>query len=68
MREKLIMSDEQKVVLTIEFENTKKLKDFMSWLSHSGEQNYWDSMAAMGNKKAVEDFRYDFVKNKIICT
>ena len=62
------MEDQEKAVLTMEFPNEKSLREFMTWMSHSGEQDYWNAMESTGVKNIVDDFRYDYGEKKIICT
>ncbi len=50
------MADEQKAVLTIEFQDERTLKEFMTWMSHAGEQCYWDAMELSKSSTLLETF------------
>lgn len=60
------------IEIKIQFANKKAAQHFMSWLSNSGEQQYWDSMEYRETKEDDDitsvDFDYDFKKHTIKTT
>lgn len=50
----------------IKFENSDQAAEFMTWLSNSGEQEYFDQKEYVDNEKnIVNHFTYDYENNII---